>query len=420
MRVAALSERPFRLLWLGRTTSTFGDALIPVALAFAVLHIGGGASWIGYVLASFSGAQVIFLLVGGVWADRLPRRLVMITCDGVRAAADTWIAVALLTGQMRLWMFLVAAGIHGAAAAFFLPASNGLVPQTVSASRLQAANGMLSISQSAARIVGPALSGLIVAAAEPGWVFAIDAVTFVVSAAFLSRLRVGWRPLERQRFLADLADGWREVRSRSWIVSGLTAVAFLNLGLGPFLVLGPQIAADSLGGARAWGLIGATASFGALLGGTAAVKLRPRRPLVWCFSLWLLGPLPLVALIPPLPAFAVAAGAAGFGFGSTCGNAIWETVMQREIAPELRSRVYSFDMLVSVSFMPVGLALVGPLAAVIGDRTTLALGAALIAVPSAVALTVPSVRGLRAPSEDDRPAVVHEDSVLQVPLDGAR
>jgi MFS family permease len=415
-RLGALSERPFRLLWLGRTTSTFGDSLVPVGLAFAVLHIGGGASGIGYVLASFSAAQIAFLLVGGVWGDRLPRRLVMLACDAVRGAVDVFIAVALLTGEMRLWMFLVTAAIFGSASAFFMPASTGLVPQTVGAERLQEANGLLSISQSGARLVGPALSGVIVAAAQPGWVFAVDAATFAVSAVFLGRLRIGATPPARQRFLADLADGWREVRSRGWLVAGLSAVAFLNLGIAPFMVLGPAIAADSLGGARAWGLIATAAAAGALLGGASAIRLKPRRPLVACFVLWMVGaPLVMLALVPPLPAALVAVGAAAFGFGSTCGNAIWETVMQREIAPELRSRVFSVDMLVSICFLPVGQALVGPVAAVVGRGTTLAAAAAMTAVPSALALLVPSVRGL----EDHRAALVDEHAILEMPLDGA-
>jgi MFS family permease len=413
MRLGALQERPFRLLWLGRTASTFGDALVAVGLAFAVLRIGGGASWIGYVLASFSAAQVTFLLIGGVWADRLPRRLVMLTCDAVRGVVDVFIAAMLLTGNMQLWMFLVTAAIFGAGSAFFRPASNGLVPQTVSAARLQEANGLLSISQSVARLIGPALSGVIVAVSQPAWVFAIDAVTFAVSAAFLGTLRIRSTPPARQRFFSDLADGWREVRSRSWLVAGLTATAFLNLGIAPFLVLGPAIAATQLGGPQVWGFIGAVGGAGALLGGTTALRLRPRRPLVACFWLWLVGGWLPLALLPPLPAVLIAVASLAFGFGSTCGNALWETAMQREVAPEMRSRVYSFDMLVSVAFLPVGQALVGPIAGAIGTRATLAVATALTTVPSAVALLVPSVRGL----EDHSAAVVHEDTVLEMPLD---
>jgi MFS family permease len=397
MRVGALQERPFRLLWLGRTASTFGDSLVPVALAFAVLRIGGGAPWIGYVLASYSGSQVAFLLIGGVWADRLPRRLVMLTCDAIRGLVDVFIAAMLLTGHMQLWMFLVTTAIFGAAQAFFMPAVTGLVPQTVSGGRLQEANGLLSISQSGVRLFGPALSGLIVATSQPGWVFVIDAVTFAVSASFLGRLRIRGIPPERQRFVRDLADGWREVRSRSWLVAGLSAVAFLNLGLAPYTVLGPVIAARELGGATVWGLIAAAGGAGALIGGVTAIRLRPRRPLVACFSLWLIGGWLPLALLPPLPAVFVAVAALSFGFGSTCGNTVWETAMQREIPQEVRSRVFSFDMLVSIVFLPIGQVLVGPVASAIGFRATLAAGAVLTAVPSALALCVPSVRSLRSP-----------------------
>jgi MFS family permease len=317
---------------------------------------------------------------------------------------------------MRLWMFVVTAAVFGAASAFFLPAASGLVPETVSAERLQQANGLLSISQTSTRIFGPALSGVIVAVAQPGWVFAIDGVTFVVSAAFLASLRSASVAAARKRFLSELGDGWREVRSRSWLSAGLACVAFLNLGIAPFIVLGPVVASDSLGGAKSWGLIAAVGAIGGVIGGMAALRVRPSRPLVACFLMWMLGALPLLALMPPLPALAIAVALAAFGFTSNLGNAIWETVMQREIAPELRSRVFSFDMLVSICFVPIGQAVAGPLAAAAGTRATLLAGALLLVVPCAVALLVPSVRAL----EHDGAAVVHEDPLLEVPLDGAR
>jgi MFS family permease len=415
MRFGALAERPFRLLWLGRTASAVGDSLVPVALAFAVLHVGGGASGIGFVLASFSGAQIAFLLIGGVWADRLPRRLVMLTCDAIRAAVDVFIAVSLLTGEMRVWMFVVTAGLFGAASAFFLPASTGLVPQTVSNARLQEANALLSLSQSGTRVLGPLVSGVLVAIANPGWVFTVDAVTFVVSASFLSVLRIPGTATARQRFFADLAAGWREVRSRSWLVAGLSAVAFLNLGVAPFMVLGPVIANDSLGGSRSWGLIAGVGALGSVAGGAAALRLRPRRPLVACFALWMLGGLPLLALLPPLPALAVGVALAAFSFGSASGNAIWETVMQRQIPPELRSRVFSFDMLVSICFVPIGQAIAGPIAAAAGMRIALIAGAGMLVVPCLAAMLVPAVRTL----EDDGAAIVDEHAVLEMPFDGA-
>lgn len=141
-----LQERPFRLLWLGRTSSAVGDALIPVALAFAVFQVGGGATGLGIVLASFTVGRAAFVVVGDVWADRLPRRAVMIVSDVIRFAIDAFTAAALLTGEMRLWMFVVTAGVFGGASAFFGPASTGLLPQTVSPAGLQQANALLSLS----------------------------------------------------------------------------------------------------------------------------------------------------------------------------------------------------------------------------------------------------------------------------------
>ena len=239
-RAGALAERPFRLLWLGQTTSAIGDTMIGVALVFGVFQIGGGGTELGLVLASLTIGRSAFVLVGGVWADRLPRRLVMLTCDVIRGVVDAFIAVALLTGAMEVWMFVVTSFVFGAASAFFAPAATGLVPQTISAGRLQQANALLALSRSTVQIAGPAVSGVIVAVAEPGWVFAIDALSFVGSAAFLAVLPIaaGDRP-PRQTFLTDFAEGARAALSRGWLRAGLSLVAVTILGIGISLVLGP-------------------------------------------------------------------------------------------------------------------------------------------------------------------------------------
>ena len=227
-RLGPLGERPFRLLWLGQTASSAGDALIAVALAFAVLRIGGGATDLGVVLAAFTIGRASFAAVGGVWADRLPRRAVMIAADLVRLTTQAATAALLFAGALHVWELAVLQAVAGAAGGFFLPASTALVPQTVSAPRLQQANALLSLSRSAANVFGPAVSGAIVAAAGPAWVFAIDAVSFLVSAVFLVALRVEAhvRPAA-QRFWRDLADGWHEVRRHRWLTAG-----FLGFALG--------------------------------------------------------------------------------------------------------------------------------------------------------------------------------------------
>jgi MFS family permease len=396
-RFGALEERPYRLLWTGRTTSSVGDAMMTIALAFAVIETGGGASALGLVLASGTIARVAFILVGGVWADRLPRRLVMLTCDVVRAVVDVFIAVALLTGSMELWMFLVTSAVYGSAQAFFGPASTGLVPQTISAGRLQQANALLSLSQSGAFVIGPAIAGVLIAISSPGLVFAIDAATFVVSALALARLPIPRLPAApRQRFLADLKEGVRETWSHGWMRAGLIGSAVTNIGLAVFFVLGPLVADRELGGAAAWGIVMTAGAAGGVLGGALALRLRPRRPLLACFIGWSLGVLPTLALVPPLPVVAVAAASAVFALGLVYGNAVWETVLQRDIPAERLSRVSSFDWMVSLAFMPIGQILAGPVSAAVGTDGTLAAAAVLILFATIVGFAAPSVRSAGA------------------------
>src|SRR3954468_15654434 len=208
-RFGPLRERPFRLLWIGRTGSAVGDSLIAVALAFAVLDIGGGAGGLGIVLASATNGRAACVVIGGVWADRLPRRLVMIAADLVRFGTQAITAALLIAGTAQVWELAVLQALAGAAGGFFMPASTALVPLTVSRERLQQANALLSLSQSATNIFGPALSGAIVATAGPGAAFAIDSASYLVSIAFLVFVRVHEQLQEtRQRFWHDLADGW--------------------------------------------------------------------------------------------------------------------------------------------------------------------------------------------------------------------
>ena len=150
-----LRERQFRLLWLGQVASGMGDSLVPVALAFAVLSVNRSATALGGVLAAFTLSRVAFTLVGGVVADRLPRRAVMLTCDAVRAVVEAFTAAMLFTHHMTLPLFFITAAIFGAASAFFGPASDGLVPQTVSPANLQRANALLGISRNGLNICEP-------------------------------------------------------------------------------------------------------------------------------------------------------------------------------------------------------------------------------------------------------------------------
>ena len=348
-------------MWLGQTASAIGDSVIFVALPFAVIQIGGGAAELGLVLASFTLARAGFIVVGGVWADRLPRRLVMLACDGIRARSRRLSPSPCSRTRWRSGCSSWPPPSFGAAQAFFGPASTGLVPETIGDARLQQANALLKVSEGFAYIGGPALSGVLVAAFEPGWVYAFDSASFVASAAFLARLRLKPRePSPRQRFVADLLDGAREAWSHVWLRVGFLGAALANAGIGVMVVLGPIVAADELGGAAAWGVILTGGAIGGLLGGVLALRFTPRRPVPLAFVAWSLGSLPLLALVPPLPALAIATTNAAFAFGIVYGNTIWETLQQREIPAERLSRVNSFDWMVSLIFMPVGQALAGP------------------------------------------------------------
>lgn len=377
----ALSERPFRLLWIGQTTSMAGDALIPVAIAFAVLGIGGTATDLGFVFAAFTVAHVALVLAGGVVADRLPRQLVMVGSDLVRCVAEIVLAVLLLGHTAQVWHLVVGAAVVGGASAFFLPASGGLIPQAVSPGRLQQANALMSLSRSATGIFGPPIAGLLIVTAGTGVIFLVDAATFVVSAVSLLLLRV--RPGEarpsEQHFFADLAAGWHEVVSRRWIVAAICGFAVSNVAGSSFFILGAVIASTKLGGAAAWGVILTGGAIGGLLGGLLALRLRPGRPLFVGFALTSLQALPPLALIGPSPILVIAAASFVSVAGIELANTWWFTMLQQHVPEHARSRVSSYDWLVSLIFQPLGSMAAGPLALTIGFPATL-LGAAGLAI----------------------------------------
>jgi len=395
--MGVLGLREFRLLFGAQAVSWLGDRMVPIALAFAVLELGGSASAVGIVLACGMLPMVGSLLIGGVVADRVSRRAVMVTADLVRLVTQGAIAALLIAGEAEIWMLAALAGLTGAASGFFNPASTGLLPAIVPPERLQEANGVRATAMSGGEIAGPAVAGVLIAAAGPGWALAIDAATFAISAAFLARLRLPERvPRAASSFLADLREGWGVFRSLTWVWTFVAWAAFGNLLWGAWSVLGPVIAERELGGAAAWGTVLAAMGVGALLGGIVALRARPRRPLVLASLTVGLFAAPLAFLAAGAPVALLAVGALLGGTAMMLGNSIWESTLQRYVPAESLSRVSAYDWFGSMAFQPLGLAIWGPIAALIGISASLWVAAALMAASTAALLALPAIRELQA------------------------
>jgi MFS family permease len=393
-RAGPLREREFRLLFAGRTISMVGNAMAPVALAFAVLDLTGSTTDLGLVLATRSVATITFLLLGGVWSDRLPRHQVMVGSNLVAGATQAIVALLLLTGSARIWELAALGFVNGCASAFFFPASTGIVPQTVPVSMLQQANATLRLALNATNIAGAALGGVLVAATSPGWAIAIDAVTYGLAAAAFGVMRLppGLR-LEGSSVLSELREGWRDFWSRTWLWAIVVQFGVVNaVASGAMQVLGPAVAKRHLGGAAAWGAVLTAEAVGLVACGVMMLRWRPRRMLfVATLAVFPLA-LPLVALVGPAPLVIVVAAAFLAGFSIEIFGVLWDTTMQQEIPQEKLSRLSSYDALGSWVLMPLGLAAVGPLASALGTRPTLTACALLVVIATLPVLLSRDVR----------------------------
>jgi MFS family permease len=396
-KLRVLGEPAYRRLFLGRTISLIGDGISPIALAFAILELTGSATDLGIVLAGRSIVLVALVLVGGVIADRISPRRAMLGADFARLISMGLIAALLLTGTAEIWELALLYMVDGAASAFFNPASAAIVPQIVPPARLQEANALLTFSRWMGKVAGPALAGVLLALGSPGSALAADAATFAVSAACLLGVRApGVRAAgESESFLAELRHGWREFSSRSWLIGVVFSAATTNAIFFPaFQVLGPTISQESLGGSSSWALIAALWGVGGLLGGLVALNIRPRRPLLVSEGFILFFPLPLVLLAIPSTTAVIAVGGLVAGATISLAEILYDTACAEHVPQEALSRVIAYDWLGSLALEPIGLLLVGPIAAGIGIPTTLWLGAAAMFFCLLAVLAIPSVRRL--------------------------
>lgn len=401
MTSSPLRRRAYRRLLGARSAVVIGNAIAPVALAFAVLDLTGSPAALGLVVASRSVANVAVLLLGGVIADRFPRHVVLLCASLGAALTQGAVVVALVTGSASIAVLAVLAALNGVAAGIALPASSALVPTTVPRYLLRQANALLRLSVNTGTIVGTALGALLIAALGPATGIAVDALTFLIGGILFSAARGRPRADERHdggsgSVLHDLRVGWNEFAGRRWVWVVVAQFGIVNAAFtGAVAILGPVIADDSFGRA-VWGMVLASETVGFLVGGALALRWRPRRALAIGVALTAATALPVFTLaFAPFVPLLVTAFFLG-GVATEQFTVAWDQALQTHVPADRLSRVYSYDALGSFAALPIGEALIGPLAAALTNPLALALCGTAIVVASGAALAQRSVRALRA------------------------
>lgn len=400
-RVSLLRERNFRLFLVGYTTSMIGTGVVPVALSFALLKDGRSVKEIGYVFAAQTVPLVVLLLIGGVAADR-SRKTVMISADLARCVSEAILATLFIISTPSLYIVMGLASVLGIGQAFSSPALSGLMPQLTTSSNLHQANAIKASAASTGQLIGPALAGVVIAVANPGWALCIDGVSYAISAICVSMLRISNTSVRtNESMLRQLRDGWNEFSSRSWLwIIVVQFGLFRMLVYGPFLILGSALADRFLGGSTAWALILSAQGAGSIVGGLTMQRIRPHRPLLvatlatFAFA----APVACMAFSVPTIGIVVAAGVSGVAIAVFV--TLWESTIQREIPPQLLSRVAAYDWMGSYALTPLGFIVAGLMSTQIGIHRTLLLAAVWAIVSSAVVLVIPGVRRLQMNPND--------------------
>ncbi|MGW5051840.1 MFS transporter [Actinokineospora sp. NPDC004072] len=396
----------FRRLVVGRITTFLGNAVAPVALAFAVLDLTGSVAALGIVVGARSLANVALLLLGGVLADRLPRGVILQGASLAAAGSQAAMAAAVLLGFASIPLLVVLSVVNGAVAAASLPAASALTPQTVPPELLRQANGLARIGINTAMITGASVGGLVTALIGSGWAMATTAAVFVVAAFFYARVRAPEVDVDAPtRPLADLKAGWREFASRPWVWSVVAGMLVVNAAfVGGLQVLGPSVADETVG-RLAWGFILGAQTAGALVGGLIATRWQPRRALLVGTALIAVTAVPLLtlahlpALVPLLVAM-VACGIAAEQFGVA-----WDVSLQENVPADKLARVYSYDAMGSFIAIPLGEIAIGPLALQFGAPATLTGAGVLIVVAVLAVVVTPGIRTIAIRRPADQKAV---------------
>lgn len=411
MRV--LRHRDFRLLWVAQSFSVVGDGIVTVALALFVTDLTGDASDLGLVLAAHALPLIGFMPIGGVWADRLARQRLVVVTDLARFGLHAALALLIVTGEVEIWQVVAIEALFGTAEAFFRPAVTALAPQTVPEAEIQEANALMRFSSNFAEFAGPALATALVLGIGAGTAFAIDAATFLVSAALIIRVQPRDRgdPADaaaRTAWWRELRDGFEEVRSRAWVWVTLAAFcAALFFALAPWFVLGPAIAEQQYGDVAIYGVATAALGIGTIVGSLAAIRWRPRFPMRLGMIFICLWPLASLLYAFGLPLAPVIVAIALSGAGIALFDIWWLTALAERVPADKLARVSSYDWMVSAGLLPVGYVLAGPLAERFGAVEVLVAGSILGVIALAAALASRELRML--PRIEGTPAELHPE-----------
>jgi len=399
--LAVLRHRDVRLFVSARFVSLLGSSIAPIALVFAVLDVSDKASAVGIVLAARSIPNVVFLVVGGVIADRLPRHLVLVVANTVSGLTQALAAGLVLSGHAQIWQLAAIEAVNGIASAFVMPAMTGILPSIVTRDELPQANAVSGFARSVAVIGGGAVAGVIVGFTGPGVGLAVDAVTFGVAALLISRLTLPHLERVRSSMIEDLRVGWTEFVSRQWVWVIVLSFGLLNMIFTAcYQTLGPVIANDTFGRAG-WGAVSACFGAGLIVGGLVMIRVKPRYPLrLGMFGVLLTAPIFFCLALAP-NVFAVAAMAFVVGIGFELFGIGWETALGQHIPIDKLSRVSSYDMLGSFIALPAGQLAVGYVAAVVSIKAVELYGAAIHILLVALTLAVPSIWKLQRDTASD-------------------
>ncbi|HET6404297.1 MAG TPA: MFS transporter [Candidatus Thermoplasmatota archaeon] len=391
----ALRHKDLRLFLAGQTVSQLGDMVFFVALSWAALEATEGAFGLGVVFAAYTGAQVLFLLLGGVLVDRFPRRSVHVASDAVQGTLGLLLAVAALAGALHLPVLVVFGALFGAASAVALPAVSSLLPETVPKEDLPAAVSLYQGVRTAALLGGPALGGLLYALAGSAAAFAFDAATYAVSILLVRGLRAGRRApvAEPTPVLAGAREGFRYVRQRPWIWIAILLFALVNLAeTGPRNVALPVLLEESGEGAEAFGIVHSAGAVGAIAASAALGMLAPARRGLLAYASVVLAGASVAATAFAHGTLALAAASLARGAAFAAFVLLWETALGSEVEPSMRGRVNSLDLLGSWLFLPASALATALTVGEFGARWAFLAGGAAIVALGLLGLLLPKAR----------------------------